>query len=64
MCCNIYLKRSCRYSQQFKDFTIHIAFLTVSFFQNLYTLELIHFKQRGDITTIPYPKPEETKIML
>lgn len=56
-----HLKRSYRYSRQlFKDFTIRISFLTFSFFQNLYTLDLTHFKQRGDITTIPYPKPEET----
>lgn len=60
-----HLKRSCRYSHQlFKDFTICISFLTVSFFQNLYTLDLTHFRQRGDIATIPYPKPEETQIML
>lgn len=60
-----HLKRSCRYSHHlFKDFTVHISFLTVCFFQNLYTLDLTHFRQRGDTTTIPYPKPEETQIML
>lgn len=60
-----HLKRSCRHSHQlFKDFTIHIYFLTFCFFQNLYTLDLTHFRQRGDNTTIPYPKPKETEMML
>jgi len=63
-----HLKRSCWYGHQlFKDFTIFISFLTVSFFQNVYILDLTHFthfRQRGDISTIPYHKPEETQIML